>query len=87
LARRSAVALDGTAGRTQIGVRCYPISDEGFVADVHAAVDGWPDGQLDARSLEHLLTTRYPAVRVVPQDPLAAFGSRFVLYIYRDGHP
>jgi hypothetical protein len=79
--------LEGTADRSQVGVRCYPISDEMFVADVHAAVDGWSDGQLNPRSLEQLLTTRYPGVRVVPQDPLAAFGSRAVLYIYRDGHP
>jgi hypothetical protein len=79
--------MDGTIDRTQVGVRCYPMTDEAFIAEVHAVVDAWSDGEINARSLGSRLASSYPAIKVVPQERLAALGSPPILYVYRDGHP
>jgi hypothetical protein len=79
--------MDGLMDRTRTGIRCYPISDERFGAAVRAVVEGLSDGDLNAKSLTSLLATAYPAIKVVGQEPLAALGSRPILYVYRDGHP
>jgi hypothetical protein len=79
--------MDGTMDRTQVGVRCYPITDELFSAEVHALVDAWSDGEINAKSLASQLATAYPSIKVVGQEPLAVLGSHRVLYVYRDGHP
>jgi hypothetical protein len=79
--------MDGIKDRSQVGIRCYPLSDEQFIAEVQAVVDSWPDEDLTAKSLGRRLAVEYPAIRVVAQEPLAALGSRPILYVYRDGHP
>ena len=73
--------------RSQVGIRCYPISDERFNAEVHAVVEAWSDGEITAQSLGRRLAEAYPTIKVVAQEPLASLGSRPVLYVYRDGHP
>jgi hypothetical protein len=65
----------------------YPITDELFIAEVRAVVDAWADGEITARSLGRRLAGIYPAIKVVQQEPLAALGTRPILYVYRDGHP
>jgi hypothetical protein len=79
--------MDGTMSRTQVGVRCYPMTDELFIAEVHAVVDAWPDDEVTATSLTRRLAAAYPAIKIVTQEQLAALGSRPILYVYRDGHP
>jgi hypothetical protein len=79
--------MDGTLERSHIGVRCYPITDEHFTAEVQAVVASWSEGDLTATALGNRLADSYPAIKVVAQEPLAALGSRPVLYVYRDGHP
>jgi hypothetical protein len=79
--------MDGVMDRTHVGVRCYPITDEQFTAEVQAVVAAWSEGNLTAKSLGNRLAAAYPAVKVVAQEQLAALGSRPILYVYRDGHP
>jgi hypothetical protein len=79
--------MDGIMDRSRIGIRCYPISDERFSAAVRAVVDALSDGDVTAQSVGRQLAVAYPAIKVVAQEPLAALGSRPILYVYRDGHP
>jgi hypothetical protein len=71
----------------RLDIRCYPMSDTGFVSDVQAVIDEWAGGQLALEPLTARLARRYPNVKVVKQDSLATLGKRPVLYAYRDGAP
>jgi hypothetical protein len=71
----------------RLDIRCYPMSDTGFVSDVQAVLAEYSGRQVAVEPLTARLARRYPNIKVVKQDSLATLGKRPVLYAYRDGAP
>jgi hypothetical protein len=65
-------------------LRCYPLEDAEFRASV--IVDVFTlGGDPQPRLLERRLRSRWPAVRVIPVEPMSPHGDP-VMFVFRDGH-
>ena len=76
----------------RVVLRCFPATDRGFVADVHALIERHWQTAHDPEELLELvteaLTMTYPFAAIQPRDALAELGAEEwdTWYVYRDGH-